>query len=316
MLIKASAPGSIMLLGEYSVLYEGYALVCAVEKRIHVQLTLRTDDQIELISSLGTHKTKLTQLEIIPPFQFILAIFKKFQKYLQQGCTLTVESEFSEHIGLASSAAVTVATLAAFTHWLHLSYSSSQLIQEARSIVQEVQGLGSGADVAACVLGGLVAYRTQPFLAKKIDFISPITLVYSGSKTPTVTAVNKVETFFSRYPQLYQQLLHAIDECAQQGIAAAEEKDVRALGQLMNIQQGLMDALGVNTPTLRYIIEKLRLQSTLWGAKISGSGLGDCVVALGAISDPELSQFAVEGAKEIPVAVATQGVYCEKTGCH
>jgi len=310
-LIKVSAPGSIMLLGEYGVLQGGNALVCAIEQRIHVQLIPRADDQIELISSLGIHKTKLTQLKITPPFQFVLATLKKYQKQLRYGCTLTIQSEFSAQLGLASSAAVTVATLAAVAKWLQISYTSSQLIRLARRIVQEVQGLGSGADVAACVLGGVIAYRQQPLIAEKINVVCPLNLIYSGSKTPTVTAVNQVETFFASYPKLYQQLLRAIKECAQHGIVALKSKNLLALGQIMNIQQGLMSALGVVTPILQGIVTELRTEPTILGAKISGSGLGDGVIALGALGDSYITRFAAQGAKRIPMAIATQGVRYE-----
>lgn len=310
-LIKVSAPGSIMLLGEYGVLHGGNALVCAVEHRIHVQLIPRADDQIELISSLGIHKTKLTQLEITPPFQFVLATLKKYQKQLRYGCTLTIQADFSAQLGLASSAAVTVATLAAVAKWLQISYTSSQFIRFARHIVQEVQGLGSGADVAACVLGGVVAYRQRPLVAKKISVACPLNLIYSGSKTSTATAVSQVETFFANYPKLYQQLLRAISECAQQGIAALKSKNLPALGQVMDIQQSLMSALGVVTPILQDITTELRAEPTILGAKISGSGLGDCVVALGALDERYVTRFATQGAKRIPMTIATEGVRYE-----
>lgn len=310
-IIKVSVPGSIMLLGEYAVLHGGNALVCAVEQRIYVQLTPRADDQIELISSLGTHKTKLTQLEITSPFQFVLAIFKKYQKQLQYGCTLTIQSEFSAQLGLASSAAVTVATLAAVVKWLQISHTSSQLIRLARSIVQEVQGLGSGADVAACVLGGIIAYRQQPLIAEKINVVCPLNFIYSGSKTPTVTAVNQVETFFANYPKLYKQLLRAIDECTQHGVIALKNKNLLALGQIMNVQQGLMSALGVNTPILQGIVEELRAELAILGAKISGSGLGDGVVAVGTLDDRYTTRFVAQGARQIPITIATQGARYE-----
>lgn len=310
-IIKISAPGSIMLLGEYSVLHGGNALVCAIEQRIHVQLTPRADDQIELISSLGIHKTKLTQLAITPPFQFVLATLKKYQKQLRYGCTLTIQSEFSAQLGLASSAAVTVATVAAVAKWLQISYTSSQLIRFARRIVQEVQGLGSGADVAACVSGGIIAYRQQPLIAEKINVACPLHLIYSGSKTPTVTAVRQVETFFAGYPKLYQQLLRAINECVQHGIAALKSKNLLALGQLMNIQQSLMSALGVVTPILQDIVAELRTGPTILGAKVSGSGLGDSIVALGVMDDRYITRFAAQGVKRIPMTIATQGVRYE-----
>ncbi|MCC2666870.1 MAG: galK, partial [Gammaproteobacteria bacterium] len=200
MLIKASAPGSLMLLGEYAVLQGGHALVCAVEKRIDVSLKPRMDNRIELMSGLGHLTVTLSQLKIIPPFQFVLAILKKYRKWIKQGCNITIQSEWSDQIGLASSAAVTVAVLAALKKWLELSYSPLQLIREARRIVQSVQGVGSGADVAACVLGGMVAYRKNPFIAERIECFHPLTLVYSGSKTPTVVAINQVKKYFSSKP--------------------------------------------------------------------------------------------------------------------
>ena len=43
----------------------------------------------------------------------------------------------------------------------------------------------------------------------------------------------------------------------------------------------IMDAIGVNNATLSDIVERLRSLPGMHGAKISGSGLGDCVVALG-----------------------------------
>ncbi|MCE3238277.1 MAG: galK [Gammaproteobacteria bacterium] len=291
-----------MLLGEYAVLQGGHALVCAVEKRIDVSLKPRMDNRIELMSGLGHLTVTLSQLKIIPPFQFVLATLKKYRKWIKQGCNITIQSEFSDQIGLASSAAVTVAVLAALKKWLELSYSPLQLIREARQIVQSVQGVGSGADVAACVLGGMVAYRKNPLIAERIECFHPLTLVYSGSKTPTVTAINQVKKYFSSKSILFKQLLRAINICAQQGITAVKTENFIELGHLMTIQQSLMAALGVNTPPLQAIVEKLIAEPGILAAKISGSGLGDCVVGLGTAKNIE----------QMPITIAMQGVRCEK----
>ncbi len=80
----------------------------------------------------------------------------------------------------------------------------------------------------------------------------------------------------------------------------------------MNIQQGLMESLGVNTHLLRDMVDDLRKQSGMLGAKISGSGMGDCVIGLGALP----AQYAYEGAHSgilsVPVQMTSQGVHCEK----
>lgn len=293
MLYKASAPGSLMLLGEYAVLYGKSALVCAVNKRITVSLQPRGDKEIHIHSSKhGVMKTTLTKIEIARPFQFVLAALKG--SHLKTGCDINIESEFSDQVGLGSSAAVTVATLAAIYTWQNISVNPLNLLRDARRIIRQVQGLGSGADAAAAVYGGMVAYHAQPLTAEKLPALCPISLVYSGAKTPTVEAVKHVQTAFTPFPDLFQQICKGINACAQSGIAAARRENWAELAAAMNIQQGFMHALGVNTPVLQGLVDNLRLDATILGAKISGSGLGDCVVALGSTNREFAQRIAVE----------------------
>ncbi len=297
---KASAPGSLMLLGEYAVLHDYPAIVCAIDKRISVTLETHESDDIEIASSLGSHKTTLQKLEVVRPFTFVLATLKLFQKRLPSGCKISITSEFSDKIGFASSASVTVATLTAVTAWLNLSYSPLESILLARNIIQSVQGTGSGADAAACTLGGVVAYRMQPLSADRIHNDIPLTVVYSGNKTPTPDAIKHVNQMFAKHKHLYKKIMQAIGECAAEGMVAIEKNDLKALGHLMNIQQGLMQALQVNTPQLQAICDLLHASPDILGAKISGSGLGDCVIGLGHAKD--MNQ----------INISDKGVCCEK----
>lgn len=310
MSVNASAPGSLMLLGEYAVLQGKHALVCAVDKRMHVLLTPRQDQQIILQSTLGEYQTTLSQLQSVPPFQFILAALRQLKKYLSHGYTLQIEAEFSATMGFASSAAVTVATLAALLQSCKVSYTPIDLIKLARRVVRSVQGLGSGADVAACVLGGIVLYRATPFHAEKLLAAFPLTAIYSGHKTPTVTAVNYVKQQFAAHPQLFKQLCQTMDGCVLAGADAIRASDWPQLGKLFNLQQGLLDALGVNTWTIQQIVQWLRQQPAMLGAKISGSGLGDCVIGLGTRSVEQSPAFA-SGVENIALQITQQGVQCE-----
>jgi mevalonate kinase len=310
MWVKASAPGSLMLLGEYAVLEGRKALVCAVDKRITVFLSPRSDTEISVASRLGKFSCELSQIVVQPPFQFVFSAIKRFQKYFKTGCDITIESDFSSTVGLASSAAVTVATIAVLTEWFNIKFDSMQLIREARAIVQQVQGLGSGADVAACVLGGVVAYQTKPFFAEHLAHTFPITVVYSGIKTPTADVVRHVRDYFSKQPRLFQQIIRAIGVCGEEGVECVRQNNWLELGRIMNIQQGLMEALGVGTPSLNEIVEKLRHRSNILGAKISGSGLGDCVIALGTINEP--LAFDHPGIQILSTSMASRGVECEK----
>lgn len=310
---KASAPASLMLLGEHAVLHGKHALVCAVDKRMVVTLVPRQDTLIEIFSpALGRISTDLSHLSISQPFQFVTAALQHFKKKMTLGCDISIEAEFSDKVGLGSSAAVTVATVAVLSAWLNLSLTPKEMILTARKIVQKVQGFGSGADVAASVLGGIVAYKMRPFFAEKLVGDYSLTSIYSGYKTPTVEVVKQVSHFFSLYPAVFKKLCESIDVCVLDGIQSIRNQDWAKLGGVMNIQQGLMESLGVSNTLLHNIVNELRQQSDILGAKISGSGLGDCIVGLGSVSPHYSSQFSHQGVRLIPVKIASKGIFCEK----
>lgn len=309
MQLNSSAPGSLMLLGEYGVLYGKSALVCAVNQRIHVTLTPRTDDVIFIRSHLGNHQTTLTHLTVEKPFQFVLATIKHYQGVIHHGFDLDIKSDFSHQVGLGSSAAVTVATLAVLLKWLNIKLTSNDMIRLGRNIVRDVQGVGSGADIAASVMGGMVAFHSQPLMAEKLPLLYPLTVLYSGFKTATVDAIRQVQTQFAEHAGLFKSLCNAIGECAQEGIQFARKAKWDKLGVTMDRQQGLLTALGVNLPVLQSLVDELRQGNGIIGAKISGSGLGDCVVGLGEME----SLFPLkEGVAPINVTMDSQGVQCEK----
>ena len=60
---------------------------------------------------------------------------------------------------------------------------------------------------------------------------------------------------------------------------------------------------------LSKMIADLRAEPNILGAKISGSGLGDCVIGLGEIAE----QTLVKMTNPIPVSISLQGVQCEKS---
>jgi len=318
MQLKASAPGSLMLLGEYAVLHGKQALVCAVDKRITVTLLPRADNKIEIQSHHGHYSTDLSQIKIEKPFHFVLGALKQYHAKLKQGCEINIESEFSDRVGLGSSAAVTVATLAALTMWLDIQLVPFNILRQGRAVVRQIQGIGSGADIAASVYGGMVGYTAQPLFAEKFAIVHPLTALYAGFKTPTVEAIKQVQTHFATYPHLYRHICNSIGQCAVEGIALLRKQEWVQLGEIMNMQQGMMESLGVSSPLLRDMVDELRKQSGILGAKVSGSGLGDCVIGLGAISEQygytgnHSSSVNSNNVQRIPVAMTIQGVHCEK----
>lgn len=307
MQLKASAPGSLMLLGEYAVLHDKSAVVCAIDKRITITLTPREDQRIEIQSHvLGNYSTHVSMLQIEKPFQFVLGVLQRYQAKLKQGFDIHIHSEFSHEIGFGSSAAVTVALLAALTKCLDIEMTSLDLVREGREVIRAIQGVGSGADIAASVYGGIVNYLPNPLTIEKAALLHPLTVLYSGFKTKTVDAIQQVQQRFASMPQLYEDLCLVIGQCAIEGFANIQQGNWSRVGVIMDLQQGIMESLGVSLPILRTMLDELHAQPSILGAKISGSGLGDCVIGLGYVENFNTN------VKNIPVAMTLQGVECEK----
>ncbi len=304
---RASAPGSLMLLGEYAVLHHKLALVCAVDKRITVTLTPIDAKTITILGNKGTYHTTISQLAIEQPYTFVLAALKMHQRNMQQGCKIEIAADYSDQLGLGSSAAVTVATLAVLASWLGGPGELQRgLLRQGVRTIRAVQGIGSGADVAASVYGGIVAYRSAPLTAEKFELTHPLTLWYAGYKTPTPQVIATVQSTFAPYPRLYHELISAIGECGRMGVKIVRAGDWQQLGQLMSIQQGLMQSLQVCDETLQTLIHTMKQVPGIKGAKISGSGLGDCIVGLG-----ESKQTLPPVGEAIPVTMTLEGMKYE-----
>lgn len=299
---KVSAPGKLMILGEHAVLHGSQALVCAVNKRLRLTFEPRTDPKIVIKSKLGEYASNLNDIKVSAPFHFVLTCINRFRKELSAGFNLTIDTEFPEDIGLGSSAAVTVATTAGLYTLLDKKLNLQAIFEDSLDNVREVQGTGSGADVAASVFGGIIAYRFKPLEIKRLDTIFPITVVNSGKKTPTTLVIGQVSSLRNKFPKLCDSIYEAMDKSCSLAINFVKNKNWSGLGELFNINQGLMDALGVCDIALAQIVYELRQDLGIEGAKISGSGLGDCVIGLGSL---RMRNFPFP---TIPLEIDTEGV--------
>ncbi len=279
--VAVSAPGSLMLLGEHAVLHGRRALVCAINRRITVRLRPLDDDRVRIESSLGSYEGTLQFLVDHPSFRFVLQAIRQHLDRIPSGFELRIDSEFSADIGFGSSAAVTVATHAAILNWLLGNpLDPLTLFDQSLQTVHEVQGRGSGADVAASVFGGIVGYSTSPSF-EPVNVTVPLTAVYCGYKMPTPEVIRSVEQLRAINPDKYERIFDEMDASAIKAVECLRRHDLPGFGDILNRNQQLMDEMGVNTPELQEIVNALQADPDVFGAKISGSGLGDCAVGLG-----------------------------------
>lgn len=287
---KVSVPGSIMLFGEHAVLYGKQAIVAAINKRLVMELIPVTTDQITIYDGrLGTLELSMADLKVQAPFKHVLSAIMLFKDQLPSGFTLQIDSEISSTIGLGSSAAVTVATVAVLLEWLNGERNQQLIFDLSKRIILNLQGAGSGADLAASVYGGIICHprKTEGFIGE-LDprsaagmTMPTITSVYSGYKTPTPEVIKIVQQAQQQEPEKFANIFDQMQACTTQAIDAIAQEDWKTLGALFKQHHSLQADLGTSTELLDSIANTLNIQPEIYGAKISGSGLGDCVIGLG-----------------------------------
>ena len=138
----------------------------------------------------------------------------------------------------------------------------------------------SYSDLAASVYRGIVGYTIEPAF-QPVEVCVPLTAVYCGYKTPTPEVIQRVEQLKAADPLKYERIYDEMDVDAKRAIAALQNHDFPTFGKLLNRNQELMEQMGVNTPELAAIVSALQAAPDVFGAKISGSGLGDCAIGVG-----------------------------------
>jgi mevalonate kinase len=286
--VTVSAPGKLMIVGEHAAVYGHPCIVTAVSSRIHVTCALCDDGAFTLHSpDVGIDSYTKPMHDVgggtIPrEVQYIektLAQWNKQQLPIQ-GLTIDTHAEFSSTVGFGSSSGVVVATLCALMKLCNVSIDEKELFTMAYSIIQLVQGRVSGFDVASALYGGTLYFSgngetIEPLVTDSIPFV----VGYTGVKADTKTLVDAVAAKKEKYPQKVNRIFIAIEKLVNEVKERIGEQDWDRVGRLMDFNQEYLRDLGVSSEHLETLISAAK-EAGAYGAKLSGAGGGDCMIAL------------------------------------
>lgn len=324
-----------MWLGEYVVLDGAPALVAAVDRHAECRVTPHQDsDDTRLIiqTSLGDQTWLLRDRkgQVLEDERKEFALINAVRQTLQdaeiplptRGATLYFDStrlSQDDKLGLGSSAAIAATATVALSEAAHWSADDApavfELTQRAHQTFQG--GLGSGSDIAAACMGGVLRMQKgcEP---RKITgpALHPL-VMYTGYAANTADFVRAVRAAQHR-PDV-QTALHLMAQHATRGASAFEEKNQTAfLDAVRNFHKAeVLLTTASNVPVVtKEIANIVDLMETCGGAaKASGAGGGDIVI--GFFPTQEAQRTAVEQAEKmapnhgwavIPLAVEANGV--------
>lgn len=304
--IRVSAPGKLMLLGEHAVVHQRACLVTAMDARLHMTLELNDDDLTATIDApdvgVAHAQRRISDLfadqqALAPGTRFIESTLAVFRDHfgLPRGVHISTRNDFAATKGLGSSSATVACTLFGLSTLFDIDLAPRALFDLGLEAVLNVQRTGSGFDLAAAIYGGTLYYENRA--ARHIEPLDipmlPLVVAYSGVKADTPTYVRRVTQHLTDWPQTMNSIFDTMQQIVLDGRTALLDGDWSRLGELMDFQHGLAHAIGVDTPETVALVFAAR-GAGAYGAKLSGAGGGDCMIALA----PESERAAIIAALE------------------
>lgn len=337
MTVVASAPAKVILFGEHGVNRQQPALATAIDLRLTCRVTPRTDDRYGFASgnqqyevnraALLAYKAKIDHLRqaqaldeirqharhFFAPTQYVLA--HVVEQMGGPGLNMEWHSALPTGGGLGSGAAASSALALAAAHVAGHTLSTTQVAHLAwQGDIIAHGGVASGLDSGASALGGLIRYTLtagpQP-LASKATL--PLVVGYTQVQANTAEVNTRVRTWLAAHPER-MHLFQEMGLLERQAESALATDDLGLFGHLMNLNQLILEKIGVCHPMNERLIEAALAAGAL-GAKISGSGGGGIMIALTEKEQQATVAQAIEaaGGRALITSAGCPGVRVEST---
>ncbi|TFC78758.1 hydroxymethylglutaryl-CoA reductase, degradative [Cryobacterium cheniae] len=276
--------GKIILMGEHSVVYGYHAIAAPIGLSVRAQVTRQASLREPVIADWDVDGSVREPIRADLSHR-VAALIAARLGVSAAGLRVDVFSHLPRASGLGASAAFAVALIRAVADSFQITISDAEVSSLAFECEQIVHGTPSGIDNTVATFGRSVLFQKTDapggHTIRDIFTPHPIPIVIglSGVQSLTAQTVGLVRSAWQRNPARYDAIFSQIDGLVLAGVDALRRGDIAELGELMNINQGLLNALQVSSPEIEALVAIARRAGAL-GAKLTGGGGGGAMIAI------------------------------------
>lgn len=187
-----------------------------------------------------------------------------------------IDSAIPEKRGMGSSAAISIAAIRAVFDYYQavLPHDVLEILVNRAEMIAHMNP--SGLDAKTCLSDQPIRFiKNVGFTELEMDLSAYLVIADTGVYGHTREAIQVVQN----KGKDALPFLHALGELTQQAEVAISQKDAEGLGQILSQAYLHLKEIGVSSPEADFLVETTLSHGAL-GAKMSGGGLGGCIIAL------------------------------------
>ena len=189
-----------------------------------------------------------------------------------------IDSAIPEKRGMGSSAAISIAAIrAVFDYYqAELSHDVLEILVNRAEMIAHMNP--SGLDAKTCLSDQPIRFiKNVGFTELEMDLSAYLVIADTGVYGHTREAIQVVQS----KGKDALPFLHALGELTQQAEEVIRQKDAEKLGQILSQAHLHLKEIGVSSPEADSLVATALSHGAL-GSKMSGGGLGGCIIALAA----------------------------------
>jgi len=258
----------IILIGEHSIVY-GYPAIAIPLKKIEIECVVE-----EAKTSFFYNKTDTLSVAVFTALRHLKKENAKI-KY-------KVVSQIPPKRGMGSSAAVSIAAIRAVFDYFEENLDDELLEKLVHTAEIVAHSTPSGLDAKTCLSNKAIKFiKNKGFSYIDLNLDAYLVIADTGIYGNTGEAIQKVKNLGSNADSSLNKLGELTDEMAKiltENIESKEEK-VDKIGKIMTKANTELGNLNITIEKTDLFV-KTAIENGASGAKISGGGLGGCVIAL------------------------------------
>ena len=187
-----------------------------------------------------------------------------------------IDSAIPEKRGMGSSAAISIAAIRAVFDYYQadLPHDVLEILVNRAEMIAHMNP--SGLDAKTCLSDQPIRFiKNVGFTELEMNLSAYLVIADTGVYGHTREAIQVVQS----KGKDALPFLHALGELTQQTEDAIRQKDAERLGQILSQAHLHLKEIGVSSPEADSLVETALSYGAL-GAKMSGGGLGGCIIAL------------------------------------